>query len=399
VFNRQTRPALPAFLRLSACLFFFSSLFLTRAASPPDPLENATRALARKVATALHGGVVSLAQQNLSSLHGTEFSHLNDVFQEELQNHGVKILPNQSGVKVVFTVASSLNGYMGVAQIERGDTSTTEMEPLGRAADFSPREVTSAIALHKEFLFAQESLIVDVAFSSVEKYAIALGPQEIYSYELKGERWEPAGFQRLPTHSPLSRELRGVYYFGVDTNAVYLPGELCRISFNEHKGWSCEPFREHMPVRSVDPDSLLGKKAPWISATRFEVDGAMQVIVTGKDGLARLYRDGAEPLATITDWGSEISSVKSGCGTGWQILATAKNDWAAADTIQAFEIKDHAPRVVSQAVDFGGPVIALHNPSSWNSVDRFDARDAVAIVHNLQTGRYEVYRLTVACAE
>jgi hypothetical protein len=197
----------------------------------------------------------------------------------------------------------------------------------------------------------------------------------------------------------LSRELRGVYYFGVDTNAVYLPGELCRISFNEHKGWSCESFREHMPVRSVDPDSLSGKKAPWISAARFEADGAMQVIVTGKDGLVRLYRDGAEPLATITDWGSEISSVKSGCGTGWQILATAKNDWAAADTIQAFEIKDHAPRVVSQAVDFGGPVIALHNPSSSNSADRFDARDAVAIVHNLQTGRYEVYRLTVTCAE
>ena len=399
VLNRQIRPALLAFLRLSACFFFFSSLFFTHAAPPADPLEDATRALARKVATAVHGGVVSLAQQNLSSLNGTEFSHLNDVFQEELQARGVKISPNQSTFKIIFTVASGLSGYMGVAQIERGDTSTTEMEPLGRAADFSPSEVSSGMTLHKEFLFAQESPIADVAFASGGKYAIALGRQEIYSYDLKGEQWQSGGFQRLPTHSTLSRELRGAYYFGVDTNAAYLPGEFCGISVLEHKGWSCEPFRDHMPVRAVDPEGLVGKKVPWISAARLEADGGMRVILTGKDGLARLYEGGSEPVTTIPDWGGEIASVKSGCGFGWQILATGKNDWTAPDTIQAFEIKDHAPRLVSQTLDFSGPVIALHNPSSWNSVDRVDAQDAVAIVHNLQTGRYEAYRLTISCAE
>jgi hypothetical protein len=400
VFNRQTRYALPASLRLSAFFFFLSFFYVCRAAAPPvDPLEDATRALARKVATAIHGGIVNLAQQNLSSLNASEFSHLNEVFQEELQTRGLKISQNQGGVKIVFTVASSLNGYMGVVQIERGDTSTTEIEPLGRATALSPAEVSSAITLYKEFLFAQESPIADVAFTSGEKYAVALGRQEIYSYELKGERWESAGFQRLPTHSPMSRELRGLYYFGVDTNTAYLPGELCGISFNEHKGWSCEPYREHLPVRSVSPDSLAGKKVPWVSAARLEADGGTGVILTGKDGLARLYEDGSEPVATIPDWGTEISSAKSGCGAGWQILATGKNDDTTADTIQAFEIKDHVPRVVSQALDFSGPVIALHNPSWPNPANKFDAQDAVAIVHNLQTGRYEAYRLTITCAE
>jgi hypothetical protein len=399
VFNRQIRPALPALLRLSACFFFFSSLFFTHAAPPADPLEDATRALARKVATALHGGVVSLTQQNLSSLNGTEFSHLNDIFQEELQTRGVKISHNQSGIKVVFTIASSLNGYMGVAQIERSDGSTTEMEPLGPAVDFSPNEISSGITLHKEFLFAQDWPILDVAFSSDRKSAYALGRQEISAYARKGDQWESAGVERLPVHLPLSRDLRGLLSFGADTNAAYLPGELCRISFNEHKGWGCVPFHEQMPVRSFDPDSLAGKKAPWVSAARFEADGGTRAILTGKDGLARLYTNGPDPVAAIPDWGTEIASVKSGCGAAWQILATGKNDWTAGDTIQAFEIKDHAPRVVSQSVDFTGPVIALHNPSSWNSTDKFDTQDAVAIVHNLQSGRYEAYRLTVTCAE
>jgi hypothetical protein len=399
VFNRQIRPALSAFLRLSGCLFFFSSLFFARAASPADPLEDATRALARKVASAIHGGTVSLAQQNLSSLNGTEFSHLNGVFQEELQSRGVKISQNQPGVKVVFTVAGSLHGYMGVVQIERGDSSTSEMEPLGRAADSLSSDAPSATTLHKEFLFAQESPLVDVAFTADRKSAYALGPEEIRLYALKGEQWESAGFERLPAHLPLSRDLRGFLFPGVDINAAYLPGEFCRSSVVEHKGWTCDIDREHMPVRSVFPESLIARKAPWVSATQFETDGAIQVILTGKDGLARLYADSPEPITTIADWGSEISSIKSGCATGWQILATGKNDWTSADTIQAFEIKDHAPRAVSQALEFNGPVIALHNPASSRSTDKFEAEDAVAIVHNLQTGRYEAYRLTVACAE
>lgn len=399
MFNRQTRSALSAFVRLVTCFLSIFFFCICKASPPADPLEDATRALARKVATALHGGVVSLAQQNLSPLNGTEFSHLYDVFQEELQARGVKISPTPVSVKTIFTISATINGYMGVAQIERGATTTTELEPLGRAADFSPSEISSAITMHKEFLFSQDEPIVDVAFFPGEKYAIALGRQEIYSYELKGERWEPGGVERLPTHSPSSRELRGTYYFGVDTNAAYLPGEFCGFSAMEHKGWSCEPFREHLPVRSVDPDSLAGKKVSWISAARLEADGAMRVILTGKDGLARLYEGSSEPVTTIPDWGSEIASVKSGCGPGWQILATGKSDWTSDDTIQAFEIQDRAPRVVSQTVDFGGPVIALHNPSSGNAADRVDAKDAVAVVHNLQTGRYEAYRLTVSCAE
>lgn len=399
VFNRQTRAVLSAFLRLSACFFFFSSIFFIRAASPADPLEDATRALAREVASAIHGGIVSLAQQNLSALNGTEFSHLNEVFQEELQSRGVKISQNQAGVKVIFTVAASLNGYLGVAQIERGEISTAEMQPLGRAADSLSSDAPAGITLHKEFLFSQESPLVDVVFSVDRKSAYALGPEEVHLYALKGEQWESAGFERLPAHLPLSRDLRGFLFVGPDTDAAYLPGETCRGSVVEHKGWTCDVDREHMPVRSVSPESLIAKKAPWVSAARFEADGAIQVILTGKDGLARLYSDGPEPVATIPDWGSELSSIKSGCDAGWQILATGKNDWMSADSIRAFEIKDHAPKLVSQALAFNGPVIALHNPFSSNSADTVDAKDAVAIVHNLQTGRYEAFRLTVTCAE
>jgi len=152
------------------------------------------------------------------------------------------------------------------------------------------------------------------------------------------------------------------------------------------------------PVHSVPQNIIEGKKSPaWYSATRFEEAGQTRLILTGKDGLARLYEDGPEPVATYSEWGSEIASVHNACGNGWQILVTGKADWTAPDTIQAVEIQDRVPQAVSQSLEFGGPIVALHSLSPIGSADNSNAADAVAIVHNLETGRYEAYRLTITC--
>ncbi|MGH9676629.1 MAG: hypothetical protein ACRD36_05965, partial [Candidatus Acidiferrum sp.] len=340
----------------------------------------------------------NLEQRNLSSLKEAEFSRLRAVFQEELQRHGIKVSPNSAGVKIILTITGHLTGYIGVAQIRRADGTITEMESLGQPADSWPGNPQAAITLHKEFLFAQDRPIVDVTFWVDRKRAFALGLQEVYSYEWKEEHWVMNGPVRLPTRAALNRELRGFYYPGVDASGAYLPGEICGNPALEGKGWHCESFLEPMPVRSVPPNSITGKKSPaWFSATRFEEAGQTRVILTGRDGLARLYEDGPDPIATYSEWGSEITSIQSRCGNGWQILVTGKSDWSAADTVQAIELQDRVAQTVSQGLEIGGPVIALHNPSSRNSADTVDAPDAVAIVHDLQTGRYEAYRLTLTC--
>jgi hypothetical protein len=89
-------------------------------------------------------------------------------------------------------------------------------------------------------------------------------------------------------------------------------------------------------------------------------------------------------------WGSDIVSVRSGCGSGWQILATDKSG-TPHDKLTAFEVADREPAAVSQPIEFSGEISAL-----WP-----DAESATAIVvaKNTEAGRYEAYRISPTCGQ
>ena len=91
-----------------------------------------------------------------------------------------------------------------------------------------------------------------------------------------------------------------------------------------------------------------------------------------------MYEDGTEPVAVFPNWGSEIASVYSGCGSGWQLLVTGKADWTKPDEIQAIDIQDRRAQPVSDPMEFPGPIVALQTPrktcaerhSTWASCRR-----------------------------
>jgi hypothetical protein len=131
--------------------------------------------------------------------------------------------------------------------------------------------------------------------------------------------------------------------------------------------------------------------------TQFGPAEATRIVITGQDGLARLYEESADPVSVFSGWGSEIASIHSGCGHGWQLLVTGKGDWTHADTIQAVEIHERQAQPVSSPIELAGAVIALHSPGA-RIVDEASANaGAIAIARNLQTGRYEAYRLSISC--
>lgn len=380
------------------CLALGFALLLAPISSRADSLEDAARALARKAASILHGASVTCEVRNLSSLRGREFSDLSAAFQEELQQRGAKVLPADAAGSVVLTVTENVSSYLGIVQIRRKENSETVMEPLGPIEGAPITEHLYSLVLHKEFLFVQDSPIVDVVLDRDGKGAFALGLQGIAYYKRQGELWVPTGTDRLPVRRLSVREPRGFLYFGIDAGAAYLPGEMCRYSAVDGKGWSCEKYTEQMPVRSVSPHAVAGKKTgPWTSAAQFGTEEATGIVVTGQDGLARLYEDGPDAVAVFPSWGSEIASIHSGCGSGWQLLVTGKGDWTRADTIQAVEIQERQAQSVSPPIEFTGAVIALHSPEMRTAVEASANANAIAVVRNLQTGRYEVYRLSITC--
>ena len=361
-------------------------------------LEDGARLLAHKVSASVRGATVNFEQHNRSSLNDADFFSVWKAFQDELQRRGARIGTAESGVKVVLTISGNLTGYVGVAQVERESNPEVFIEALGLVADTPPGESQAAFALEKEFLFAQDAQMVDVVMERGPNRTQALGTQAIFSYELRGGQWMLSSTSRLPAHEASRRELSGFLFLGVDSETIYLPGEFCGLSDGDAEGWSCRANQQHLPVRAVSPELLAGKKiSAWHSAAQFEVEGHPRLMVTGQDALAHLYEDDPEPVASFPNWGNEIASVHTKCGSGWQLLVTSKGDWTAADTVQAFQIEERSARAVSPQVSFPGPVIALHSPTARGADSASAPDNAVAVIHNLQTGRYEAYRLSINC--
>ncbi|HYL95947.1 MAG TPA: hypothetical protein VET69_09095, partial [Terriglobales bacterium] len=78
-----------------------------------------------------------------------------------------------------------------------------------------------------------------------------------------------------------------------------------------------------------------------------------------------------------------------GCrGSGWQILASAKN--GGGDSVRAYEIMDREPAAVGAAAEFSGQLTAL-----WSK----DDGSAVAVERNPDTRKYEAYSLAVVCRQ
>jgi hypothetical protein len=379
-------------------LLFFAFAFMPRSAHA-DSLEESVRQLARRVWVSIRATTVGCEFRNLSSMPSAEFASLSTAFQEELQRRGVKI-QTEAAVGLVVSVTQNTTEYLGVVQILRKENAETIMDTLGLLKGPAAPEPAFSLALHRELLFSQDDPILDVVLDRDTKHAYVLGTQEISSYEWRGEQWVPTGSEHLPTHQPAERGGRGLFAMGIDSQAVYLPGELCRISFVDRKGWSCEKTADHMPVRTVSPEALAGKKSgAWSSAAQFETEGKTKIMVTGQDGIARLYEDGAEPVAVFSNWGSELASVYSGCGSGWQLLVTGKGDWTKADEIQAIDIKDRRARSVSVSMEFPGPIVALHTPATRTADNAAANAMAVAVDRNLETGRYEAYQLSITCSK
>jgi hypothetical protein len=114
-------------------------------------------------------------------------------------------------------------------------------------------------------------------------------------------------------------------------------------------------------------------------------------LLSGLDGRAQLFNSNAQTVANVGGWGSQIVGLQSGCGAGWQVLATQARDSSEPDALQAYEFVDRKPAPVSGPVDFAGPITEL-----WPLAN---GSEAIAISRNLQTETYEAFRLSIACGQ
>ena len=381
------------------CQLLAIALFFVSPASGADSPEELARSLARKVAAGIRGSSATWQTRNLSSLTVSDFSAFSSAFEDELQKLGVKFVAADAALSLSLTVTENPTEYLAVLQIQHRDRTETVIEKIGLMKSAGSPQLASAYTLRRQLLFSQDSPMVDVVLIDDARRAEALGTHEIYHFEFSDAQWLPRGTESLSARGKYARELRGFLSYGLDSRSVRFPGEVCSASTSEGSAWKCRSDSGPWDVRTVTRNTRLEKELPsWFSAAELRPAGKTQTVFTGRDGLARLYEEGPEPVATFPDWGSEIAAIENSCGSGWQLLVTGKSDWTKNDAIRAIEIRQRRAEPVSAPVEVPGPVVALHSPSMWPAQDSAANASALAIVRNLQTGRYEAYRLTLSCS-
>jgi hypothetical protein len=100
--------------------------------------------------------------------------------------------------------------------------------------------------------------------------------------------------------------------------------------------------------------------------------------------------DGVTDQVARLDWGSDIASINTSCGSGWQVIATGSAN-SAGDSVRAYEFVDRDPVAVSAAAEFSGEITAL-----WTEIS---GETAVVVVRNQRAGKYEAFRLAAACSQ
>lgn len=425
--NRALRTALPCLSQLVFILILgLTILVLTTAARAADwnvPEEQ----LARKIAAVTGPGAVAFSVENRSSLGKRDQDIIQNGLSSALEGLGLRFVkPEQAAATVNVSLSESVASYVWVAEIHQGvGESAVVMVSTPRGEGSTAVRDPVPLSLRKIPLWLQSDPILDVAVleeSASPTHIAVLGPEKVSLYQLQNGKWQQEQALEISHSRPWPRDLRGRLIPARDHLLdVFLPGVICRSPAASPLTLNCRESDDPWPLTpgpgagqtnsasTVFPQMkaffaptrnfFTGVLTPGIgkfntvpkfySAAMLPRDKYTLWLFAATDGLLHMI-DGVSDQTAKLGWGSELTSVKTSCGAGWQVLATTSTS-DGADSVRAYEFPDRDPVAVSAAIELPGTITAL-----WTEA-RGDT--AVAVARNRETGSYEALRLALACGQ
>ncbi len=366
--------------------------------------------LAKAIAGASGPGTITLSVVNASSLPKDQVTEIQRAIEAQLRAAGVRIgAAANANSDVRVTLSENLHEYVWVAEIKQGNDTRVEMVSSPRSASAATPKNGATVSVRKVLMWSQATQMLDMLLvdgSSSNPKMVVLDVEAIAIYALRDGKWQKE--QNWPiTHSrAFPRDVHGLLVLGKDKSLeAYLPGTVCDVASLSANAIVCRESDDAWKIgyraaffnsgRNYFTGALVPASdkatSPFYSMAWMDKQSYTLAISTGVDGRVRIS-DGVNertlPAAANSDWGSDIAAVKSGCGAGAQLLVTSNGDDTVGDSIRLYEVPDRDPVLVSASTDVPGPIMAL-----WSH----DATGASAIVHNVQTGQYEAYSVSIAC--
>ncbi len=375
------------------------------------------RQLADKInAAAGAGSAMAITLNNASSFSPRDLADVRLALESQLRTQGTRVVdPAQADIEIRVTLAENLRGYLWVAEIPHGQTREVAMLQIARSQRAALAGPGTAMMLRKTPLWSQEDPVLDVVPLEMNgasgNAVLVLETQYVTLYTKQGSGWD--ALRRFPldrvTNQP--RDGRGRMILTSLTDlSVYLPGVVCSGPVLPMLNLGCEAIDDPWPLGAgaqssvkaffsrsrnffngvLSGNSGQGKSAPqFFSAARVEQNGNELWLFDGTDGRIQFFTGLNMTPAEISGWGSDIAGIKTECGMNSQVLATRAGDWNSPDAAQAFEMVNRQAVAVSAPVEFGGPITALWTAPGGST--------AIAIDHNLASGKYEAFSLSISC--
>lgn len=412
VYNARI-PSMFPFSRPACIIALLTILFLASPAMA-SPWQASEIQLARKISAVTGPGAIALDVVNLSSLRNAEADDIRRGLLNELSLLGLhSVSSDQAAATIRITLSENLQDYVWVAEIRQGNGEpSVVIVTMSRPDNAILERPASTLTLHKALIWTDDNRVLDVALPvGNPAQMIVLEAGNIILYVLQGGRWQQEQSLLITHARPWQRDLRGRLVLRKDhLFDAYLPGVLCRSTSTVPLAINCRESDDPWPL-TPDPSTLSAffaptrnfftgalspgiqkqtATSPFYSAASLPRDRYTLWIFAAVDGQVHWLDGMRDQVAGDLGWGSDIVSVRTGCGSGWQILATEKGA-GAHDTLTAFEVADREPVVVSPPVEFSGSISAL-----WADAD---SSTAIVIVPNSEAGKYEAYRISPTCGQ
>jgi hypothetical protein len=404
--------------RVALAGFLICSLFIVVAAPcwADDASTKAARELAQKIAAQIdHKKKVLVEIVDLTGeTRAGELEEAKKAIESELRAKGLRTVEDASfEMKVRVTLSRNNAERILIADCDNDGAHMILMEPFERMS-FDAKPWASRTHVDRELVFSGNSPILDFACTNTSTArecgkVLVLYPDAVVLMDSEQNfprvtvshegAWPRALLGRLKisgtdfearveavtcagnvAHVPLSKcaAVNGPWMFAG-------PGEMTFAFLAPAANW-------FQWAAAVTSNATKVNREPFFSYVGLELSGEAAWISGGIMGETRLIANkNGTALATTSAWGSELATVKTDCGTGWQILSTSKRDRTEVDSIAVYEWSGNEFRALSDPLELDGPVVAM-----WSDENGGPAR---AVVHNLKTGNYEAYLLKVGCSQ
>lgn len=415
--NRWTLFALRARtprVALATLLLFTFPFIVAKSSFADDAAAKAAKELARKLGAQVdHKKKLQIKMNDVTgSMQVPDLEALKKTIVAELHLVGFRVVADSSyDLSIQVTLSKNLRGLLLLAAYSSDEKESAVIVPF-ESSDLDPGQWLTGVHLDRELIFADDSPILDFACvgtgTSCQTLVLHAGKVSLMAAELN----YPSA--PIPHEKAWPRDMRGRLTVSGSDFEINVEGTSCSGNVSRVEAMKCNPPGDHPWIfngprnestsgsisgnqnwfewtLTAGPNAIQPQRSFIYSIAGLEVNGEPAWAASGADGKVRVFPEkGSEPLGSASGWGSDIATVKSDCGAGWQILATQPVDRTEIDAITAYELAGGEFRAVSDPMEMDGPIVAM-----WSGEGGGPAR---TVVRNLKTGDYEAYFIKVGCS-